>query len=94
MPDYSRITVFILTPLIFRYHLPLKLFSKTKQITKIVRPVLGKLCNEYCTLKSNSVPVYETTVCGSNPVCPRLWNSKERMEDHRLYVQSNLLYLI
>jgi hypothetical protein len=23
MPDYSRITVFILTPLIFRYHLPL-----------------------------------------------------------------------
>ncbi len=24
MPDYSRITVFILTPLIFRYHLPLK----------------------------------------------------------------------
>ncbi len=24
MPDYSRNTVFILTPLIFRYHLPLK----------------------------------------------------------------------
>jgi hypothetical protein len=23
MPDYSRNTVFILTPLIFRYHLPL-----------------------------------------------------------------------
>jgi hypothetical protein len=24
MPDYRRITVFILTPLIFRYHLPLR----------------------------------------------------------------------
>jgi hypothetical protein len=24
MPDYSRKTVFILTPLIFRYHLPLR----------------------------------------------------------------------
>ena len=37
MPDYSRITVFILTSLIFRYHLPLKMtlfaifFKRTKK---------------------------------------------------------------
>jgi hypothetical protein len=30
MPDYSRITVFILTPLIFRYHLPLKVVGNEK----------------------------------------------------------------
>ncbi len=29
MPDYRRTTVFILTPLIFRYHLPLKPGSKS-----------------------------------------------------------------
>jgi hypothetical protein len=26
MPDYNRITEFIMTPLIFRYHLPLSFF--------------------------------------------------------------------
>jgi hypothetical protein len=29
MPDYSRTTVFILTPLIFHYHLPLMTFKIT-----------------------------------------------------------------
>ncbi len=34
MPDYSRTTVFILTPLIFRYHLPIKGFSKNYCFSK------------------------------------------------------------
>jgi hypothetical protein len=32
MPDYSRNTVFILTPLIFRYHLPLRGGERKEEI--------------------------------------------------------------
>ncbi len=34
MPDYSQITVFILAPLIFRYHLPLKIAKSDKNMHK------------------------------------------------------------
>ncbi len=41
MPDYSRTTVFILTPLIFRYHLPLKSLEHLKNFSTVRVPYLG-----------------------------------------------------
>jgi hypothetical protein len=42
MPDFSRIAVFILTPLIFRYHLPLRgrirIIVQIGQIGKVPHP--------------------------------------------------------
>jgi hypothetical protein len=40
MPDYSRITVFILIPLIFRYHLPLSTLSR---IFLIIFPAISEM---------------------------------------------------
>jgi hypothetical protein len=47
MPDYSRITDFILTPLIFRYHLPLKNFSSKTTGNK----TLAKIAKDYIKIK-------------------------------------------
>jgi hypothetical protein len=80
MPDYSRNTVFILTPLIFRYHLPLR--SQQPDIVSIFLPPVS------LTPVANLPPVSLIPVANLLPVSTTLAKLVAKFDTGRKFAAS------